>query len=61
MPVRIAVGHVVHNGWVFDLGYQLFKHFISDKMKERIFLHGSNMESLHKYIDQDRLPEWYAY
>lgn len=58
MPIKVQAAHIINNGWVFDTAYQLFKPFISDKMREKIFVHGTDLESLHKYIDPARLPAW---
>lgn len=40
--------------------YQIFKPFLNERMRERIFIHGSDMTSLHKHIDKAHLPTKYG-
>lgn len=40
--------------------YQIFKPFLNERMRERVFIHGNDMESLHKHIDKNRLPKKYG-
>jgi len=60
MPVRVAALHIVNQGWLFDTVFSLFKPFLSDRMREKIFIHGTNLKSLHKHIDPERLPVRYG-
>lgn len=60
MPLRTTALHIVNQGWAFDAAFQIFKPFLNDRMKERIFVHGSNMKSLHKHINPSHLPERYG-
>ncbi|XP_028127985.1 clavesin-1-like isoform X3 [Diabrotica virgifera virgifera] len=59
-PMKIEALHIVNQSWVFDMCYNIFKPFLDDKMKERIFFHGEDMESLHRHIDPKHLPERYG-
>lgn len=40
--------------------FNIFKPFINEKMKSRIFFHGEDRESLHKHIDPKFLPKRYG-
>ncbi|XP_049821830.1 clavesin-2-like [Aethina tumida] len=59
-PVNLKAVHIVNQPWIFDIVYNIFKPFIDERMKERIFFHGDDMESLHKHIDPKHLPERYG-
>uniref|UniRef100_A0A182P9H0 CRAL-TRIO domain-containing protein n=1 Tax=Anopheles epiroticus TaxID=199890 RepID=A0A182P9H0_9DIPT len=60
MPLRTSQIHVVNQGWVFDTAFQIFKPMLTDKMRQRLFFHGTDRASLHKYIDPEALPERYG-
>lgn len=60
MPVRTAALHIVNQNWVFNAAYNMFKPFLNSAMKERLFIHGSDMKSLHKHISSDHLPKRYG-
>lgn len=60
MPVRVAALHIVNQGWLFDTAFQLFKPFLNDAMREKLYIHGSDMSALHKHIDPERLPVRYG-
>ncbi|EFA03951.1 clavesin-2 [Tribolium castaneum] len=59
MPIRLEALHVVHNSWAFEIIFNIFKPFLHEKMIERVFFHGSDMESLHKHVDPKHLPVTY--
>nr|CAI5834080.1 unnamed protein product [Callosobruchus analis] len=59
-PMKIHAIHIVNQSWIFDAVYNIFKPFLDSKMKEKIFFHGENMESLHQHIDPKHLPERYG-
>lgn len=58
--MKIHAMHIVNQSWVFDMIYNVFKPLISSRMKERLFFHGDNMESLQQHIDPKYLPERYG-
>lgn len=60
MPVRTSAIHVVNQNWVFNTAFQIFKPFLNARMRERIFIHGSDMTSLHKHIHSEHLPKRYG-
>lgn len=59
-PMKIHEMHIVNQSWVFDIVYNIFKPFLSDMMKKRIFFHGTDWDSLHKHIDAKHLPTRYG-
>ncbi|KAL3280643.1 hypothetical protein HHI36_003879, partial [Cryptolaemus montrouzieri] len=59
-PVKIHAIHIVNQSWVFDMVYNLFKPFMNERMKSRIFFHGEDRDSLHKHIDPKYLPARYG-
>jgi len=60
MPLRLKEVHFVNQPFLFNMVWQMFKPFVKDKLKKRLFFHGTNMESLHKHIDPAHLPENYG-
>lgn len=60
MPHRTEKIHIINNGWVFDTVFQMFKPFINESMRSKIFFHGSDLTSLHKHIHPDHLPKKYG-
>lgn len=60
MPTRTTALHIVNQNWVFNAAFQIFKPFLSSRMREKIFVHGSDMSSLHKHIHPEHLPIRYG-
>jgi len=60
MPLRLKEVHFVNQPFLFNMVWQMFKPFVKDKLKKRMFFHGNKMESLHKHIDPEYLPEDYG-
>ncbi|XP_073821562.1 alpha-tocopherol transfer protein-like [Musca autumnalis] len=60
MGLRFKGYHVVNNPKIFDMIFAMTKPFIQEKMYKRIYFHGSDMSSLHRYISPDCLPECYG-
>ncbi|KAK2580016.1 hypothetical protein KPH14_012305 [Odynerus spinipes] len=58
-PIKTHAIHILHQSWVFDAIYAVFKPLLNSHMKGRIFFHGDNMESLHKHIPPNYLPKMY--
>lgn len=58
--MKVHALHIVNQSWVFDTIYHIFKPFIDERMKSRIFFHGEDMESLHQHIDPKHLPARYG-
>ncbi|XP_072936998.1 clavesin-1 [Epargyreus clarus] len=60
MPLRLKEVHFVKQPMVFNVVWNMFKPFIREKLKTRIFFHGSKMSSLHKHLEPSHLPADYG-
>lgn len=60
MPQRTCEIHIVNHGWVFDVMFQMFKPFMSDRMRANIHFHGADMTSLHRFVPPEHLPAKYG-
>lgn len=60
MAVRTNAIHIVNNNWAFEMVYQIFKPFMNERMRERLFVHGSDLSSLHNYVHKSHLPIKYG-
>lgn len=58
--MRIHAIHIINQSYVFDVVYAVFKQFLNDTMKAKVFFHGQDMESLHQHIYPKHLPEIYG-
>lgn len=56
VPLRIKGIHIVNQPKIFQMVFALFKPFLREKLRNRIIFHGTDRESLHKYIDPKCLP-----
>lgn len=59
-PARFKAVHIVNEPALFDMVLTIVKPLIGEKIKKRIYTHGSNMKSLHKYLFPSILPEEYG-
>ena len=59
-PIRIHALHILHQSWIFDAIFAVFKPLLDTNMKNRLFFHGNSYESLHKHIEPEDLPESYG-
>ncbi|XP_011877605.1 PREDICTED: alpha-tocopherol transfer protein isoform X2 [Vollenhovia emeryi] len=59
-PNRIQALHIIHQSWVFDAIFAVFKPLLDANMRNRLFFHGNNYESLHKHISPAYLPKTYG-
>ncbi|XP_035216672.1 clavesin-1-like isoform X3 [Stegodyphus dumicola] len=57
LPYRLKAIHVVNEPEIFHAIYNTVKHALPKKIRERVFMHGSNLEELHKYVSPEFLPE----
>ncbi|XP_073823127.1 alpha-tocopherol transfer protein-like [Musca autumnalis] len=60
MPTRVDSLHIVNQNFIFNAALKIFHPFLDAEMREHLFIHGSNMASLHKHIDPDCLPKRYG-
>ncbi|XP_017777007.1 PREDICTED: alpha-tocopherol transfer protein-like [Nicrophorus vespilloides] len=59
-PMKIEAIHIVNQSWVFDMVFNVFRPFLDERMRKRLFFHGDDWESLHQHIDPKHLPERYG-
>ncbi|XP_068229029.1 retinol-binding protein pinta-like isoform X1 [Palaemon carinicauda] len=59
-PFRPKGVHYIYTPQAFDALFNLFKPLMREKMKKRVHLHGSNIESMHKYVPKSMLPSEYG-
>ncbi|XP_058464609.1 retinol-binding protein pinta-like [Malaya genurostris] len=59
-PLRLKGAHHLHTPPGFETIFNIFKGFMNEKNRSRLFVHGSNMEALYKYIPKRLLPEEYG-
>ncbi|XP_069354735.1 uncharacterized protein [Maniola hyperantus] len=57
IPIRLKGVHIVNQPYIFNMLFAIFKPFLSDKLRSRIFFHGSDRKSLLKHIDGDALMQ----
>lgn len=60
MPFRVKAIHVIRQSFVYDIVMSVVRHLFSKKLIERMHLHGTNFEELHKELPVDILPEEYG-
>ncbi|XP_076634484.1 retinaldehyde-binding protein 1 [Colletes latitarsis] len=60
MPLRLKEIHIVKQPFLFNMVWQMFKPFVREKLKKRMFFHGSKMASLHTHIPPSHLPKNYG-
>jgi len=60
MPLRLKQVHMVNQPYLFNMVWTLFKPFVREKLKGRMFFHGKDRKSLHKHIKPTHLPSDYG-
>ncbi|XP_032668664.1 clavesin-1 [Odontomachus brunneus] len=60
MPLRLKEVHFVKQPFLFNMVWQMFKPFVKEKLKKRMFFHGTKMSSLHSHIPPSHLPKNYG-
>ncbi|XP_078665386.1 alpha-tocopherol transfer protein-like [Branchiostoma floridae x Branchiostoma belcheri] len=59
-PIRVKEIHLLNEPMLFDAIFAIIKPFMSEKMRNRIHLHGPKTETLLQYVDRDALPPEYG-
>ncbi|EFX66463.1 hypothetical protein DAPPUDRAFT_64631, partial [Daphnia pulex] len=59
-PIRPKTMNYIHSPSVFNMFNNLVQSFMKDKMKQRVHMHGDDMESLYKEIPKEILPKDYG-
>lgn len=60
MPLRLKEVHFVKQPFLFNMVWQMFKPFVKEKLKKRMFFHGTKMSSLHTHMAPSHLPKNYG-
>ncbi|XP_026464159.1 LOW QUALITY PROTEIN: clavesin-2-like [Ctenocephalides felis] len=55
-PARFKGVHFIGQPWYVEMALSAIKPFLKDKTRERIYMHGNNLSTLHKYVTKDILP-----
>ncbi|KAG0725935.1 Retinol-binding protein pinta [Chionoecetes opilio] len=59
-PMRPKGLNYINTPAAFDTVFNIFKSFMKEKMKRRVHIHGSDMESLYKQVPREMLPVEYG-
>ncbi|XP_052507373.1 alpha-tocopherol transfer protein-like isoform X3 [Budorcas taxicolor] len=59
-PIRIKAVHVVNEPRIFKGIFAIIKPFLKEKIANRFFLHGSDLNSLHTNLPRNILPREYG-
>ncbi|OXA57018.1 Alpha-tocopherol transfer protein-like [Folsomia candida] len=57
-PCRFQEFHLVNQPYIFHLVYSIVKPFLSEKIRDRIHVHGTDLNSLHRFLRPEILPEF---
>nr|XP_048296930.1 alpha-tocopherol transfer protein-like [Myodes glareolus]XP_048296931.1 alpha-tocopherol transfer protein-like [Myodes glareolus] len=59
-PIRIKAVHIVNEPRIFKGIFAIIKPFLKEKIANRFFLHGSDLNSLHTSLPRNILPREYG-
>ncbi|XP_055530861.1 alpha-tocopherol transfer protein-like [Wyeomyia smithii] len=59
-PLRMKGAHHLNAPPGFETIFNIFKGFMNEKNRSRIFVHGSNFEALYDYVPRRLLPQEYG-
>uniref|UniRef100_A0A0A9YIW8 Alpha-tocopherol transfer protein-like n=1 Tax=Lygus hesperus TaxID=30085 RepID=A0A0A9YIW8_LYGHE len=60
VPCRVKAVHIVNQPYIFNMVFNIFKPFIGEKLRNRIFFHGTDHASLCAHIEPKFLPTQYG-
>ncbi|KPI94647.1 Alpha-tocopherol transfer protein-like [Papilio xuthus] len=55
IPIRLKAVHIVSQPYIFNMLFAIFKPFLREKLRSRIFFHGSDKQSLLTHVDPKAL------
>ncbi|XP_018327960.1 clavesin-1 [Agrilus planipennis] len=55
-PAKFKGVHFLGQPWYVEAALTFIKPFLKDKSKDRIFVHGNNLSTLHDHVHRDILP-----
>ncbi|XP_075151269.1 clavesin-2-like [Haematobia irritans] len=56
MPIKFKGIHFIAQPWYVELALSVIKPFFKENIKERFYIHGTNLNSLHELVSKDILP-----
>ena len=59
-PLRIKGVHILEQPKIFTIIYALSSQFMKEKLRERVKIHGKNIQGLVEYIKKECLPVDYG-
>lgn len=59
-PTRQKGFHFINTPFGFESIFNIFKSFINDKNKTKLYVHGSNLSSMYKMIPKKLMPQEYG-
>jgi len=60
VPLRVQGFHCIGLPSFFDVIFNLFKTFMKDKLRRRVFAHSGKSDDFHQHVPRDILPEEYG-
>lgn len=55
-PAKFKGIHFINQPWYVEAALTCIKPFLKDKTRERLFMHGNNLSTLHEHVATDILP-----
>ncbi|XP_053684677.1 alpha-tocopherol transfer protein-like [Sabethes cyaneus] len=59
-PLRQKGFHYINTPHGFEVVFNMFKNFMSEKNKSRLYVHGQDLESLYRHVPKRLLPAEYG-
>ena len=56
-PIRVKGIHIIDQPAIFSVIWPIVSYFMKEKVKKRVFLHGSDIDSFLSHFDVNIIPE----